>query len=470
MNRMGDFSLIPSAIVFGLVIASLVGSALLLRRRARRAGRLVGGGRGRGQEARQTAPAISGAPLRESVADLVKRANIQLVQMDDVIRAGIDELEFARAEFGEQSALEFAEALATAEARASEAFALKQRLDDSVPDTEQQQRDWSKRILALSDSATAVVTAQTRVLGERRRLESTAPQEIRRVRLAIAAARESLPDAHASVAEMTARYLPSALAAVTDNPARAADAFARAEAALSDAEARLGVNALTPIARSVQAADAAVREGRALLDAIARTRAALARAESERAAAIESARARLTEASRLRDTVEDADAAARIVEGQSRLEAVIAAIRTELPDAAAAPGTDLTAGAPTPASADLTDPLADIDSLDAATASLDSTLAVARTAQQRLDSARDALVGAVAIARSHIDTADDSIGSGRGLVGTDARTRLASARRELELAELESDPVAALDRARRAATLATDADALAHYDLRGSYR
>ena len=47
--------------------------------------------------------------------------------------------------------------------------------------------------------------------------------------------------------------------------------------------------------------------------------------------------------------------------------------------------------------------------------------------------------------------------------GVDARTRLAEAERQLMLAESESDPVEALDAARRSATSARDADALARY-------
>jgi hypothetical protein len=47
-----------------------------------------------------------------------------------------------------------------------------------------------------------------------------------------------------------------------------------------------------------------------------------------------------------------------------------------------------------------------------------------------------------------------------------ARTRLAEAERQVALAVAESDPVIALDTARRAMTHATDADALARYDTR----
>ena len=94
-------------------------------------------------------------------------------------------------------------------------------------------------------------------------------------------------------------------------------------------------------------------------------------------------------------------------------------------------------------------------------ATLDTALAGARNQQQRLEHARTALVGALVAARSQIGVTKTFMAGGRPDVG--ARTRLAEAERQLMLAESESDPVEALDAARRAATNARDADALARY-------
>ena len=96
-----------------------------------------------------------------------------------------------------------------------------------------------------------------------------------------------------------------------------------------------------------------------------------------------------------------------------------------------------------------------------AVAGLDTALATARNQQQRLEHARTALVGALVAARSQIGEAKSYMASNRS--GVDARTRLAEAERQLMLAESESDPVEALDAARRSATSARDADALARY-------
>ena len=106
-------------------------------------------------------------------------------------------------------------------------------------------------------------------------------------------------------------------------------------------------------------------------------------------------------------------------------------------------------------------PIAELDRVGNAVAELDLALASARNQQQRLEHARAALVGTLVSAKSQIAEVRGYIGSRGG--GVDARTRLAEAERQLMLAEAESDPVEALDTARRAVTHARDADALARY-------
>ncbi len=91
---------------------------------------------------------------------------------------------------------------------------------------------------------------------------------------------------------------------------------------------------------------------------------------------------------------------------------------------------------------------------------LDLALGDARTAQHRIRSARSALTGAIAAARSSIAHAEAKTTNG----GADARARLAAAHRELAAAQQTSDdPVGALDAARRASRHAEDASALADY-------
>jgi hypothetical protein len=109
------------------------------------------------------------------------------------------------------------------------------------------------------------------------------------------------------------------------------------------------------------------------------------------------------------------------------------------------------------------DPFAERDRLRAGRDRLQVARATTRRAVERLDGARGALPGAIAIAESQIGVAHSAIERARAFVGADARTRLAEAERQLGIARREPDPVAALDAARRAAARASDAEALAHY-------
>ncbi|MCS5724049.1 hypothetical protein N1028_04290 [Herbiconiux sp. CPCC 203407] len=489
---MGETSLLPSLIVLGIVVLGLAAVSTVLTRRSRN--RAAARGRSGGGAAVRIGPNGSGlpeigggAPVKVDIADLRRQAGIQLVQMDDALRAGRDELLFAQAEFGEASTHGFADALDTAERRAAEAFALQQQLDDHIPDTEERQREWTKRILSLSDSALALVTAQSRSFGERRRRETSAPAAVARLHDDLAAARAELTRSAAVHEELAAAYDPAALTAVAGNIEAATESFDEAEALAADVDATLRTDPLASVAKRLDIAAARMRRGRTLLESLERLRADLLAATAARQEALDRTSALLAEATRLRDTVDDQGAAARIIEAAARLSSATETARARDTAGGATPGASApalgsasatsaasepaasTPAASTPAASApaLRHPVADLDALTAASTSLDDTLAIARTAQQRLDSAREALRGALALAESRIIQASDFIEGRRSRVGTDARTRLADARRELEHARLEADPVAALDAARRAATRATDADALARYDASG---
>ena len=431
---MGDFSLLsllPSVVVFGVAIVLFV---LLLRWLRRRMARIRAGA---GQAA---APSISGAPLRQSVEELERRAGIQLVQMDDAISDAQDELGFAVAEFGDTETRPFAEALVTARTRASEAFALKQRLDDAMPDTEQQRRDWSNRIVLLADSAVAAIAAQSSAFERRRRAETAAPAAIDAAERLLAVQRDRLPLAQTAITEAAARFADSAVQPVSSGIDRATTLLDDAERRLGEARSLLGENALAPVSRQVAAAESDIHRAERLIDAGADLDETLAASQRQLDDATADARRRLEEADRIRQTAPDPTHVAAITVAMTSLTSALAP----------------QSGRP--------DPVRGIDAIASSTAALDAALAVARSASQRIEAAREALAGAQRIAASHIDTAASAIDGGRGRVGVDARTRLAEARRQLAISRDEADPVAALDAARRAATAATDADALAHYD------
>jgi hypothetical protein len=161
--------------------------------------------------------------------------------------------------------------------------------------------------------------------------------------------------------------------------------------------------------------------------------------------AIEAAETELAEARELRDRHEESEASGNLNQVIVHANQVLAELR--------APGR-------------LKNPSADLATLRRAMDGLDSIRSEARNRQLRLENARSALHGAMLAARSQISVTRDFITVNRAKVGAAARTRLAEAERQLSAAEAEAEtnPVTALDTARRAMTHATDADALARFD------
>ncbi|UOE42669.1 hypothetical protein [Agromyces larvae] len=409
---------VPSLVVFGAAAVVAVGAVVGVRR--------LGAGRER--------RALDGVR-----ADEVE-AKVLIVRADEAVREAEREAGFVEAGFGSEAGRVFRAEIERARGPLREALLLQQRLDDAIPDTAAQRREWSGRIAALCGSVLEIVERADASAADARAAERDAAGRLPQVRERAAALEVRHGEAVARLDALAARYAGTALATSRDAADRAATALAEAH--------RL--------------------DGGGLLaaPAVARLEAVLARAERELAEA-ESAERRLD------------DAAVALTGDEQRLEAALDAARTEadaasrdladprLSAAAEELGAAIAAGsaALAEAPAGLPDPLARRARLRALGDRLDTALAEVRRAGGRLDGARSALAGALSIAEHTLREASAVIDRGRGRVGADARTRLADAERELVIARQEPDPVAALDAARRAAARAADADALARYDL-----
>jgi hypothetical protein len=409
----------------------------------------------RGRQSRQAVTSRSGMhptgmhPGRavvsgEDHADPTVRANILLVRADDAVRDAEDELGFAMAQFGGDATTGLSRALADARQRVMEAFALQQRLDDHIPDSEAQRRDWTARIVNLCQTAQSDLATQLEHFDELRALDRNAPANLAALRAQLLALSRRR-DAAAEIADALGRtYAPAALASISDNIEQASEALEAAARSAEAADAALGGD---PVAAASDSAADAIRNGedsarRAahLVDAIDTLSQQLDKAGSALSHLIDATRANLAEARAMRDDAPDAEAGQSVNDAIARTESTLAAV-------------------------DSGDPVASLDRLREVNATLDTSLAGARNQQRRLEGARIALEGALVSARSQLSATRDFIATRRGGVGSEARTRLAEAARLLTVAEAEADPVLALDTARSAATYARDADALARYDV-----
>ncbi len=378
--------------------------------------------------------------IPSGIESLHHRAGTLLVRLDDAVRDADDEIGYAIAQFGATKARPYGDALAAARTRLTEAFRLRQALDDAVPDSPRQQREWTLQIIALCEQAESELAKQNAAFSALRALEVNAAGTLADVRSRIAASTARLVASRATLAEVRLTYSAPLSAAVAENPDAAEKLLGEASRAADTAAMSIsptGVNAVSP---RLQDAAQAANHADQLLDAVDRTARDLA-AASEALIALRTRTATdLTEATAQVTVAPDADTGAAIVDAIAAVE-----------QARSAP-TD--------------DPVAALDRLGEAVAGLDLALASARNQAQRLEHARTAYLGTVVSARNQISTAREFIS--RQGAGVDARTRVAEAERQFAAAEASTDPVEALDTIRRAITLARDADALARYDRMGT--
>jgi len=367
------------------------------------------------------------------------RANILLVRADEAVTAGEDELGFAVAQFGETRTSQFAASMADARAKLAEAFRLQQALDDSVPESAQKKREWTLQITALCEAAIATVAGQDRDFSRLRGAEADSPARIADLRARIAAERADLAATAGTRERLLASYDPALLGA--DDPVAAATAALDAAAeSVDDAEARIAPSGVNTVGGLLEDAEGSLRRAAGVQQAQRQLGARLDAAASALDSLVDSTERDLAEARLQRDAAPDADTGAAIIRAVADVEKTRSAVGASR------------------------DPVAGLDALTTAVATLDTALASARNQTQRLEHARSALVGTLVSARSQIAALKSLVADGGRGVGAEARTRLAEAERQLMLAEAETDPVEALDVARRAVTLARDGEALAHYD------
>ncbi|MDQ4491027.1 TPM domain-containing protein [Sinomonas sp. ASV486] len=424
-------------LVGGGVVVAGAGAAYLISRRRKMAGGPVQGQVGPGQDQLDPLASLSTDELR-------KRASGLLVHADDVIRSSEQELGFAEASYGTEAVGNFTKALTDAKAHLSESFKLQQQLDDHVPNTEAQQRQWLGDIIRRSEAAISSLAEQKADFDALRELERKAPEALDEVTKGAADAQAQLAAAQRSLTQLQTKYADSAVKHVTDNITQARDRLAFVANASETAKQKLAEGQTSPAAIAVRASEEALHQTRVLLDAI-----------DKAGSALDDAQGRIDPA--LADTQGDlAQAKALAVEGQhpelagpvAAAEAALAAVRQEL-------------------GAGRVDPIGLLQRVETAHTQLDEALTGVRDRQQQAQRAQASLQQAIQSAQAQISATSDYIAARRGGVGTEARTRLAEAQRNLDyaLSISGSDPVTALAYAQQAASLAAQASEIAQQDV-----
>ncbi|GAA3696778.1 TPM domain-containing protein [Zhihengliuella alba] len=423
--------------------AAVAGGVWFVQRRKRRSdGRDGGLNDGAGSAAPPQETVLSA----EEIEQQRQNAGSLLVAADDAVRSSRQDVEFARAQYGDAAVETFQADLMTAKQQVTRAFELQQKLDDHVPDTPEEQSAWLREIQRLCMTVDATLESHRTEFEELRQLERRAPEELLRLRVDEQRTRGRIGAAAAVFERLSRRFSDEALAHVADNDEQAAGRLDFALEQLAEAEREIASSGAGAAALRLHAAEEAIGQAGELLDAVEAAEPELDKATAALREAVGTTERDLAQVRSLAQTRQAPELAAATAAVEHELQRV----RTEIQDGAH-------------------DPVALLRRLEAAHAELDAPLAGLRSQQDQQARAAEQVQSAIYSAQLRLRSASEFVGVRRGGVGAAARTRLAEAERHLDEAiRLRgADPATALNHANRALSLAEQASETAQQDVAG---
>lgn len=346
---------------------------------------------------RTTPGVVSVRPPVPTGGDFERQARTALVVADDSVRTSREELSFAEARFGAAAVEPFVRALRAAETELAAAFAIRRRYEQGVPEDEVARRQALVGVVGRCAEAGRRLDAETPAFDRLRALEEGVGEalEVAEGRFRELTARTG--GAAVTLGGLAGRFAASAVEPVTGYLEQAKDRLVFATGHLNACRQTADAGDLERAARHLRAAEGAVAQADVLVTGVERLAAGVREAAGLVPAALTGAEAAIAAARGAgSDDVPAGELRARI----ARADGTLAAVRREL------------TGGPY-------DPL-------------DALRHIAR-AVEPLGGGRTGVVSAAAllVARGAVDAADDFVGTHRGAVGAEARTRLAEAVRLL---------------------------------------
>ena len=420
----GGVSMGPVLLIGLLIVLALAG--LLLYQRYRRRAR----DRAELEQARRTDPTDPAALAALPLEALHARSREVLVELDNAVRTSAEELELAVGEFGDAAVQPFRTALEHARAATAKAFAVRQRLDDAVPETPDEQRALLIELITTAGHADRELDARVAEFDAMRDLLIDAGPRLDALTRDIVELTARIPASEAELTRLTGAHPASVLEPIADNVAMARERIAFADECVGDGRREIArpVGEQGAAVADIRAAESALGQARTLLDAVDGAAAHIRQARAGIPAALDELRG-------------DLDAAAGLTEhGGEELASAVAAARTVLENA------DTAAEA---------DPLGAYHDAIAADGALDRALAAAGDRKRSAEDLARRLDQALRDAATRVRMATDFIATRRGAMEAIPRTRVSEAQRHLDEAQWlrADDPAAALEHARAAADL-----------------
>ena len=436
------------AVLTGILIAL---AALLLvmryRGRRRRAAALAA--------ARRVDPTDANALAEVPPQALDDLSRALVVDVDNAIRTSANELDLAVSEFGEDRTRPFTQAVMNAKAALSQAFTIRQQLDDAMPETPAQRRDLLTRVIVSAARADRELESQTEAFEKLRDLVVNAPTRLDSLTQQYVELTTRITPAEQRLAALHNDFSAAALTSVSGNVTTAKERLAFADRNIGTAR-ELAAHAVSGqqsrLVDAVRGAESALGQARALLDAVDH-------AAGDIQHAIDSLPSAVT------DIQNDITRAGELLQKTSNVKTAHPSELVAARDAAIRALESARAGASD-------DPLGEFAQLTKADARLNGLLATLAQEQAAAEQLNRSLEQALFTAQSRVRAVSDYVDTRRGSIGSEARTRLAEAKRHLQAAQDKRStlPTEAIAHANAASTLAATAQSLANDDVQLAQR
>lgn len=442
----GGVSLVPVLVMAGGGLM-LIGGLSLWGRRSRRKRHLAAVA-----AAKQIDPTDPAALASVPINALDELSRSIVVEVDNAVRTSANELVLAVEEFGQAQTTPFAAAVDHARETLKEAFVVRQKLDDDIPEPLPERRALLTKVVVSAARANRDLEAQNAAFHQMRDLVINSPERLDALTRRLVDVTARLDPCQQTLTALHTEFAETALASVSRNVNAARERIDFAEQAITrgrELAAKPVAGEVGELVDCVRGAESALQQAATMLDAVDSAASDIRRAVAALPSAIE-------------------DIQRGIAQADEELTQGGLANATELSAARVAAVSAVTAAQANGSA----DPLGTFTELTQADANLDrllSSAAAEREAAERLERAYEQ---AVLTAQSRVRSVSDYIDTRRGGIGPEARTRLNEAVRQLEAAtsKRKTNVSDAIAHANSASLLAAQAQQLANADVQAGQR
>jgi predicted nucleic acid-binding Zn-ribbon protein len=436
-------------IVLGVIVLVVVVLLIVMRyrNRRRRAAALAA--------ARRVDPtdenALADVPL-EALDDL---SRLMVVGVDNAVRTSSNELALAIDEFGQARTAPFTGAVDNAKVALSQAFTVRQQLDDDTPETPAQRRELLTRVIVSAARADRELESQTEAFEQLRDLLINAPSRLDGLTQQYVELTARITPTDQRLAELHNEFDAAALTSVSGNISTAKERLAFADKNISaarDLTAHVQGGQQNDLVDAVRAAESALGQARSLFNAVDSAASDIRHAVASLPSLMTEIETAITQAN---------EQLQQSLKSKSAHSGELIAAR----DAA-------TRAVDTAHGAGSADPLGTFVRLTKADADLSRALATLAEEKAAADRLNRSFEQALFTAESRVRGVSEYIDTRRGSIGSEARTRLAEAKRQLQAAydTRTTNMTEAIAHANAASTLAAHVQALANADVQSAER